>query len=132
VDFINKKYIVGFEVGEDGRQVAGALDSRPGGRLDTDAYLGGDDMGQAGLAEAGRTVKENMIEGFAAAFGCRDGNLEVVLGLVLPDKIGQGTRPEAVFQGGIIFSGLSGNYASYGFTPSTACRMNFTVFQHCG
>jgi len=58
-----------------------------------------------------------MVDRFAAAFGGGDGNLEVFLGLVLPDEVGQGTRPEAIIQGCVLFAGLTGNDASYVSPP---------------
>jgi hypothetical protein len=51
----------------------------------------------------------------AAAPGGRDGYFEVVLGVFLPDEVGQGTRPEAVVQGCVFFAGFTGNYAGDGF-----------------
>jgi hypothetical protein len=46
-------------------------------------------MGKAGLAQPRRPVKEDMVDGLAAAFSGGDGNLEVFLGIFLPDKVGQ-------------------------------------------
>lgn len=83
-------------------------------------------MGEAGLAQAGRPVKEDMVDGFAPAFSGGDGNLEVFLGLVLPDKVGQGARPEAVIQGCVFFDGFAGNNASYCLTPLRNIK-----YRHC-
>jgi hypothetical protein len=74
-------------------------------------------MGQAGLTEAGRPVEKDMVEGFTPAPGGGDGYFEVFFGLVLADEIGQGTRPEAVVQGCVLFAGLPGYDAGYGLTP---------------
>ena len=76
-----------FQVGQDCRQVAGALDGRAGCRPDIGADLGGDDMSQAGLAQAGWAVEEYMVQGFLAASGSRDGDIEVFLDLVLSGKL---------------------------------------------
>ena len=59
-----------------------------------------------------------MVEGLAPTFSGGDGNLEVFLGIVLTDEIGQGTRSEAVIQGCVLFAGLPGYDAGYGLTPS--------------
>jgi hypothetical protein len=59
-----------------------------------------------------------MVERFPAAPGGGNANLEVFLGVVLPDEVGQRTRPEAVIQGCVLFAGLPGYNASYGLTPS--------------
>jgi hypothetical protein len=125
VDFIDEEDIVALEVGQDSGQVAGALDGGTGGGLDIDAYLRGDDMGQAGLTQAGRPVEQDVVDRLTAALGGGDGNLEVFLGLVLADEIGQGTRPEAVVQGCVFIAGLAGDDAGYGLTP---CKeISYTV-----
>ena len=74
-------------------------------------------MGQAGLAQARRPVEQDMVDRLAPALGGSNGNLEVFLGLFLPDKIGQRTRTKAVIQGGVFFAGLSGNNTGYTLTP---------------
>jgi hypothetical protein len=117
VDFIDKKDILALEIGQDSGQVTGTLDGGTGGRLDIDPYLGGDDMGEAGLAQARRPVEQDMVDRFAAAPGSGDGYLEVFLGIVLPDEVGQGTRSEAVIQGCVLFTGLAGYDARYVSPP---------------
>ena len=69
MDFVDEEHIAGPQVGQDGGQVPGALDGRSGRDLDVDAHLIGNHVGQGGLAEAGRTVKQDMIQGFAALAG---------------------------------------------------------------
>jgi len=76
-------------------------------------------MGEAGLTQARRSVKQDMVDRLAPALGGGDGNLEVFLDLVLPDKVGQGTRPEAGIEGCVLFAGLAGYNAGYGLTPSS-------------
>ena len=51
------------------------------------------------------------------ALGGGDGDFEVVLGIFLPDEIGQGTRPEAVIQGCVFYIWFTGNYAGDGWPP---------------
>ena len=57
MDFVNEEDVLAAEVGEDGGQVASALDGRTGSRPDIDADLGGDNIGQSGFAEAGRAIE---------------------------------------------------------------------------
>jgi hypothetical protein len=45
-------------------------------------------MGEGGLAEAGRAIEEDVVEGFFALEGGLNGDAEVVLELVLPDELG--------------------------------------------
>jgi hypothetical protein len=74
-------------------------------------------MSKAGLAQARRPVKQDMVDRLAPAFSSGDGNLEVFLYIFLAYEIVQGTRPKAVIEGRILFAGLTGNNASYGLTP---------------
>jgi len=58
-----------------------------------------------------------VVDRLAAALGGGDGDFEVVLGIFLPDEIGQGTRPEAVIQGCVFYVGFAGNYTGDGCPP---------------
>ena len=67
VDLVDEEHVARLEVGEDRRQVAGALDDRPRGGADADAHLSGDDVRERRLAEARRPVEEHVVEHVAAA-----------------------------------------------------------------
>ena len=54
VDLVDEQDVPRLQVGQNGGEVAGALDHRAGGGAEADAQLAGDDLGQRGLAEAGR------------------------------------------------------------------------------
>jgi hypothetical protein len=73
-------------------------------------------MSEAGLTQARRPVKQDVVDGLAPAFSGGNGDLEVFLGVILPDEVGEGTRPEAVIQGRVFYIGLTGNNAS-DFSP---------------
>ena len=98
VNLIDEEDIVGFQIGQYRGQVTGAFDGRAGGRPDVGAHLRGDDMSQAGLAEPGRSVEQDMIQGFLAALGRGDSYLEVFLGLFLSRKLGQVPGPQTGIQ----------------------------------
>jgi hypothetical protein len=72
VDFINEKDIVTAQVGQNSREVARAFDGWTGCCFDVYACLGGDNMGEAGLAESGRSVKKDVVDRLAPTF--RRGN----------------------------------------------------------
>ena len=55
------------------------------------AHLVGDDVGERGLAEAGRAEEEDVIERLAALARGRDGDLEVRLDLLLADVLLEAT-----------------------------------------
>jgi hypothetical protein len=62
VDLVDEQHVVRLQVGQQRGQVAGALDHRAGGLAQVDAHLGGDDMGQRGLAQAGRAEDQHVVE----------------------------------------------------------------------
>jgi len=117
VDFIDKEDIVAVKVGQQGGEVAGALDGRAGGRLDIGADLVGDDMGQACLAETRRPVEQDMVECITARRGGGDGYFQVFLRPVLPGKIGEAPGPETGIQRCVLGTRLTGNNASYFASP---------------
>ena len=76
----------------------GPFDHRPGGRLEPDAELLGQEVGQAGLAQSRRTVEKDMVEMLAPLLGGLDIDLQVVLDLVLADEFVEAPGPEAVLE----------------------------------
>jgi hypothetical protein len=73
-------------------------------------------MGKAGLAKARRSVKQDMVDRLAPTLSSGNANLEVFLEILLPDEVGEGTRPEAVIKRCVFYIGLTGNNAS-DFSP---------------
>lgn len=72
MNLIDEQHVVGLEVGQHGRQVAGALENRPRGTLYRHAHFVGNDVGQRGLAQARRAEDQGVIERFTAATGGLD------------------------------------------------------------
>jgi hypothetical protein len=103
VDLVDKKDIAFFQIGEDGSQIAGTLDGRAGGGLDPGVELMGDDMGEGGLTESRRAVKEAMIERLTALAGSIDEYLEVLLDARLPDILGKGLGPHPLLKAYLFF-----------------------------
>ncbi len=66
VDLVDEQDIVARKIGQDGRQVAHALQHRAGGRDHAHAELRGHDLGQGGLAQAGAAGKQRVVQGLAA------------------------------------------------------------------
>ena len=94
VDFVDEQHLPLAQVGEDGRQVALDLQRRPRGLLEGHAQLVGDDVGQRRLAQPRRPVEQHVVERLAARLGGLDGDLEVVLDLLLPDELAQPLRTQ--------------------------------------
>ena len=70
------------------------FDGRPGRGDDVCPHLEGDDVGQRRLAQAGRAVEEDVIEGLAALPGGLDGDLQGFDHLPLADVVGQPPGPQ--------------------------------------
>ena len=83
VNLVDEQHVVGLQVGENGRQVSLDLNDGPGGGLQPHSQLVGDDSGQGGLSQAGRTVEQHVVQGLAAGAGRRHRDLQVLLDLGL-------------------------------------------------
>jgi hypothetical protein len=103
VNFVNEDDIPSAEVGEDGGQVAGALDGGTRRHFDVDSHFIAEHMRERGLAQAGRTVKQDVIQRLAAVLGRIDQNGQVFLDLILPDDIRQFLRTQGIIHAVIGF-----------------------------
>jgi hypothetical protein len=61
------------------------------------------------LAEAGRTVEEEVVERFASLFRCVDRDAEVVLELLLADELIEATGPQADLDDLVVVLRLAGD-----------------------
>jgi len=87
VYLINKQYIVGLEVGEQTRQVAGFFDYRTGSFFNIHPQLIGYDPAQRGFTQTGRTMKQDMIQCLTPDFGRFDKDDQVLDQLRLAGEI---------------------------------------------
>ncbi len=94
VDLVDEQDVALVELGEDGRQVAGAFERRTGRDVQVHSHLGGDDAGERGLAEPGRPGEQQVVDRLAAVAGGLEHDREVLLELALADELGEGTRPQ--------------------------------------
>ncbi len=99
VDLIKEEDVLPLEAGEDGGQVAGPLYGGAGGGADAHPHLGGDDIGQGGLAQAGGAEEEDMVQGLLPLLGGLNGDLQVLLDLRLPDELGKPAGAEGGLKG---------------------------------
>ena len=67
MDLVDEEDVALVDVGQDGGQVAGSLDGRPAGRVDGDTELTCDDVGERGLAQARRTVQQDVVGSLSAS-----------------------------------------------------------------
>ena len=77
MNFVEKENFLGFKRRENRGEIAFALEQRASAGFDRNVKFVGDDLRQRRLAESRRTVKQNVIERFAAAARGFDGNLNV-------------------------------------------------------
>ena len=94
MDLVDEEHIVRLQVGEQGSEIAGLLQHRARGGLDVDPHLVGDDVGQRGLAKAGRPEDQQMIEGLSALAGGLDEDLHLIADVILSGVIGQLSGPD--------------------------------------
>ncbi len=106
VDFVDEQDVARLQVGQDGGEVAGALDDRAGGGAEADAEFAGDDLREGGFAEAGGAVQQDVVERLGAGAGGLDEDGKVLAAGFLPDELAQGLRPQAGL--GVILEGSLG------------------------
>ncbi|MNZ42357.1 hypothetical protein D3C78_599300 [compost metagenome] len=94
MDLVDEQHIVRFEVGQHGREVARALEDGPRGALDRHAHFVGDDVGQGGLAQAGRAEDQRMVERLAATTGGLDEQRHLLAHHRLADVLVQPQRAD--------------------------------------
>ena len=85
MDLVDEQHVVGFEVGEQRREIAGPLQHRSGGLPQVDAHLARDDVRQRGLAQPGRAEQQHVVEGFGAVSRGLDEDLQLAADFFLAD-----------------------------------------------
>ncbi|KAF1056725.1 MAG: hypothetical protein GAK34_00134 [Delftia tsuruhatensis] len=83
VDLVDEQHIVGFEVGQQRRQVLGLFQHGAAGLAQVHAQLGRDDVRQRGLAQARRAEQQHMVQRLAALSGRADEDLQLLARLGL-------------------------------------------------
>jgi len=111
MDFVKEENFLFFEGGEDGGEVAFAIEQRASAGLDGNIEFVGDDLGERGFAEARRTIEKNMIEGFAAGARGFDGDGDVFLDAFLADVFVEALGADAGVEAGIIVNDGAGDDA---------------------
>ncbi len=94
VDLVDEEHRPRLERRQERRDVALALERRPGGLDERHLELGGDDLRQRGLAESRRPGEQHMVERLAAARGRRDRDRQLVLERLLADEVLQPAGPQ--------------------------------------
>ena len=79
MDLVHEEHVAFDQVGQDGGQVAGPHQGRPGGDPEAGAHLVGDDPGQRGLPQARWTSEEEVVDGLGPAPGRLQHDLQMFL-----------------------------------------------------
>ena len=94
VDLVDEEHRARLERGQERGDVGLALERRAGGLDERDVELGGDDLRQRGLAEAGRAGQQHVVERLAARRAACDRDRELVLDRVLADELVEPPRAQ--------------------------------------
>ena len=102
VDLVDEKDVLLRQVAQEADEIAAALDRRAGRRHEVRPHLVGDDAGQRGLAEAGRTIEEHMIDALPALLGRLHRHAEAADGLMLADVLVEAARTQRALEGRVV------------------------------
>ena len=94
VDLVDEEDRARLERGQERGDVGLALERRARRLHDRHPELGGDDVGERGLAEAGRAGEQHVVERLAAPAGRLDEDRELVGHLLLVDEVGEAARAQ--------------------------------------
>ena len=95
MDLIDEQHVPVVEVGEDRGEVTRSLDGRTARGVDADPQLARDDVGERGLAQAGRPVQQDVVRRLSPLAGGAQQDGEVVLDLRLADVLREAVGPQA-------------------------------------
>ena len=94
MDLVDEQHVALFEIGEQRGEIAGLGDHRPRRGAEADAEFARDDLRQRGLAEAGRTDEQHVIQRLAALARGLDEDREIGARLRLTDELRQKLRAQ--------------------------------------
>ena len=94
MDFVDEQHVALFEIGQQCGEIAGLGDHRARGGAKADAELARHDLRQRGLAEAGRTDEQHVVQRLAALARRLDEDREILARLLLADELGQRLRTQ--------------------------------------
>src|ERR1700687_4222695 len=94
MDFVDEQHVALFEIGEKCGEIAGLGDHGPGSGAKADAEFARDDLRQRGLAEAGGTDEQHVVERLAPLARGLDEDREVGARLRLANELGQQLRTQ--------------------------------------
>src|SRR5579885_2601867 len=140
VNLIQEEQFPRFKGSQDGGEIAFAFEKRTSAGLDRNVQFVGDDLRERGFAKTGRTIEQNVVEGFAAAARRLDSDGDIFLYALLPDIFFEafwadaGVEPRVLVAGGagdnavsFVFVGSVGHAFCAGLGHLTFASPYFTV-----
>ncbi len=118
MDLVDEQHVARLQVGQERREIAGALDHRPGGGAEAHRHLARDDLRQRRLAEAGRAGEQHVVERLAAPARRLDEDAEILAQLALADELVEAQRAEGRLAR-ILLAPLRRDHARLAHRPSS-------------
>ena len=111
VDLVDEQDVAGLEPRKGGDEVGPSRECRAAGDMHLRAHLGGDDVGQRGLAQAGRAVQQHVVEGLVSGAGGLHSDRQSLKRLALADVFGQSLRTQS--PAGVLVGGVGGGWRDH-------------------
>ena len=105
MDLVDEQHVVRLEVGEQRREIAGALEHRARRLAQVDAELVRDDVRQRRLAEARRPEQQHVVERFLALPRRLDEDRQLAADLLLPDVLVEQPRAQRALDDLLLHAG---------------------------
>jgi hypothetical protein len=99
VNFVDEENIALLEAGEESGQVTGFFNRRSGSGPDGGVHFCPEDVGEGGLAEAGRAAEKKMVEGLGAGAGGIEEDGEPFAEFGLAGEVGETTGAKGLVDG---------------------------------
>ena len=113
MDLVDEQHVARLQVGQQRGEIAGPLQHGTGGLAQIHAQLAGEDVGERGLAEAGRPEDQRVIQRLAAHHRRLHEDLELRLDLLLADVVREPLRADGAIDG-LFFGGTCGLHDALG------------------
>ena len=102
MDLVDEQDVSFLEIGEDPGEVARLFDLGSRGGVNLGAHRAGDNVGEGGFSEPGRTKEEGVVESLISISRRVDEHPEVRAKLVLADEFAEPPRPERFLVGAFV------------------------------
>ena len=99
MDLVDEQHVARLQVGQQRGEIAGPFEHRARGLAQVHAQLAGEDVGERGLAEAGRAEDQRVIQRLAALDRRLHEDLHLRLDLFLADVVGEPLRADGAIDG---------------------------------